>query len=304
MKRILYYLVYSILWLITLLPLPVLYLFSDFVYLILYYLVGYRKQTVYQNLRNSLPYKSPKEIRHIARKFYRQLCDYFIESIYRIHMGEKENARRLHYINPELLQDYYNRGKSIVLLLSHYGNWEWPTRISKLSYHDILAIYKPLQNKYFDRLFLQLRGQFGAIGIPMDSTLRTLVTYQRNNQPVVLYTIADQRPQWTSIQHWTTFLNQDTPVITGPEKIARRSNIPVYFLNLQKIKRGFYSAEFMLICENPKDVPEFDITRKYLAMLERSILQRPEIWLWSHKRWKYFRHEAQNPVYIGDLSKY
>jgi KDO2-lipid IV(A) lauroyltransferase len=304
MKRILYYLVYSLLWLITLLPLPVLYLFSDFVYLILYYLVGYRKQTVYQNLRNSLPDKSPKEIRHIARKFYRQLCDYFIESIYRIHMGEKENARRLHYINPELLQDYYNRGKSIVLLLSHYGNWEWPTRISKLSYHDILAIYKPLQNKYFDRLFLQLRGQFGAIGIPMDSTLRTLVTYQRNNQPVVLYTIADQRPQWTSIQHWTTFLNQDTPVITGPEKIARRYNIPVYFLNLQKIKRGFYSAEFMLICENPKDVPEFDITRKYLAMLERSILQRPEIWLWSHKRWKYFRHEAQNPVYIGDLSKY
>jgi KDO2-lipid IV(A) lauroyltransferase len=93
-------------------------------------------------------------------------------------------------------------------------------------------------------------------------------------------------------------------VITGPEKIARRYNIPVYFLNLQKIKRGFYSAEFMLICENPKDVPEFDITRKYLAMLERSILQRPEIWLWSHKRWKYFRHEAQNPVYIGDLSKY
>lgn len=304
MKRILYYLVYSLLWLITLLPLPVLYLFSDFVYLILYYLVAYRKQTVYQNLRNSLPDKSPKEIRHIARKFYRQLCDYFIESIYRIHMGEKENARRLHYINPELLQDYYNRGKSIVLLLSHYGNWEWPTRISKLSYHDILAIYKPLQNKYFDRLFLQLRGQFGAIGIPMDSTLRTLVTYQRNNQPVVLYTIADQRPQWTSIQHWTTFLNQDTPVITGPEKIARRYNIPVYFLNLQKIKRGFYSAEFMLICENPKDVPEFDITRKYLAMLERSILQRPEIWLWSHKRWKYFRHEAQNPVYIGDLSKY
>ncbi len=304
MKRILYYLVYSILWLITLLPLPVLYLFSDFIYLVLYYLVAYRKQTVYQNLRNSLPDKSTHEITKIARKFYRQLCDYFIESVYRIHMGENENARRLHYINPELLQDYYNQGKSIVLLLSHYGNWEWPTRISKLSSHAILAIYKPLQNKYFDRFFLQLRGQFDSIGIPMESTLRTLVTYQRNNQPVVLYTIADQRPQWTSIQHWTTFLNQDTPVITGPEKIARRFNIPVYFLDLQKIKRGYYSAEFKPICENPKDVPEFDITRKYLAMLERNILERPELWLWSHKRWKYHRHEAQDPVYIGDLSDY
>ena len=304
MKRILFYLTYYFLWLITLLPLPVLYLLSDFIYFILYYLVGYRKKTVFQNLEKSLLDKSPQEIDRIARKFYRQLCDYFIESAYRIHMGENENARRLHYINPELLKNYYNQGKSIVLLLSHYGNWEFPTRISKLSSHDILAIYKPLQNKYFDRLFLQLRGQFGAIGIPMESTLRTLLTYQRNNKLAVLYTIADQRPQWTSIQHWTTFLNQDTPVIIGPEKIARRFNLPVYFLDLQKIRRGYYSAELKPICENPKDVPEFDITRKYLAMLERNILERPELWLWSHKRWKYFRHEVQNPVYIGDLSNY
>ncbi len=304
MKRILYYLVYSILWLITLLPLRVLYLFSDFIYLILYYLVGYRKRTVYQNLKNSLPDRSPKEITQIARKFYRQLCDYFIEFVYRIHMDENENARRLHYINPELLQDYYNRGKSIVLLLSHYGNWEWPTRISKLSSHDILAIYKPLQNKYFDRLFLQLRGQFGAIGIPMESTLRTLVTYQRNKKPAVLYTISDQRPQWTSSQHWTTFLNQDTPVITGPEKISRRFNFPVVFLDIQKIKRGYYSAELKIICENPGEVPEFHISRKYQALVEQNILQRPELWLWSHKRWKYFRNEVQNPVYIGDLSNY
>ncbi len=303
MKRILYYLAYAILWLITLLPLRVLYLFSDFVYLILYYLAGYRKKTVYQNLRNSLPDKSPGEIRLIARKFYRQLCDYFIESVYRIHMGEEENARRIQYKNLEFLPDYYQQGKSVLLLLSHYGNWEWPTRITKLSNHDILAIYKPLQNKYFDRFFLQLRSQFGAIGIPMESTLRTLVSHQQNNQPVVLYTIADQRPQWNSIQHWTTFLNQDTPVITGPDKIARRFNLPVYFLDLQRVKRGYYTAEFKAICENPKDVPEFDITRKYLAMLEKNILERPELWLWSHKRWKYFRHEARDPVYIGDLPR-
>ena len=302
MKRILFYLTYSFLWLITLLPLRVLYLLSDFFFLILYYLVGYRKKTVFQNLRNSLPEKSPQEINRIARKFYRQLCDYFIEAVYRIHMGEKENTRRIHFKNPESLQDYYKQGRSIVLLLSHYGNWEWPTRISKLSSHDILAIYKPLQNKYFDRLFLQLRGQFGAIGIPMESTLRTLVTYQRSNKPVVLYTIADQRPQWTSIHHWTTFLNQDTPVITGPEKIARRFNYPVLFLDIQKIRRGYYSAEFKLISEHPATEPEFQISRRYQTMVEKNILQRPELWLWSHKRWKYFRHEAQNPVYIGDLS--
>ncbi len=302
MKKILFYLAYSFIWLITLLPLRVLYLLSDFIFLILFYLVGYRKKTVHQNLKNSLPDKSPQEISRIARKFYRQLCDYFIESAYRIHMGEKENTRRIHFKNPDLLQDYYKQNKSIVLLLSHYGNWEWGNRITRLSSHSLLGIYKPLQNKYFDKFFLHLRTQFGGIGIPMESTLRTLVTYQKDKKPVVLYTVADQRPQWTSIQHWTTFLNQDTPVITGPEKIARRFNYPVLFLDIQKIRRGYYSAEFKLICENPAEVPEFLITRKYHAIVERNILQRPELWLWSHKRWKYFRHEAQNPVYIGDLS--
>jgi KDO2-lipid IV(A) lauroyltransferase len=136
----------------------------------------------------------------------------------------------------------------------------------------------------------------------MESTLRTLLNYQRNNQPVVIYTIADQRPQWTSLQHWTTFLNQDTPVITGPEKIARRFNTPVFYLDLQKVKRGYYTAEFKPICKNPSEVAEFEITRRYLAMLERDIQARPELWLWSHKRWKYFREEAKDPVYIGDLS--
>lgn len=303
MKRILFYLVYSFLWLITLLPLPLLYLLSDFIYLILYYLVGYRKKTVYLNLMHSLPEKTPKQIRYIARKFYHHLCDYFIESVYLIHMSEKENARRISYKNAEFLQDYYEQGKSIILLVSHYGNWEWPNRITKLSPHTLLGIYKPLQNKYFDRFFSQLRGQFGGIAIPMESTLRTVINYQQNKKPFVLYTVADQRPQWTGIQHWTTFLNQDTPVITGPEKIARTFHLSVYFLDLQKIKRGYYSAEFKLLSEQPATEPEFEITRRYQAMVEKTILRQPEFWLWSHKRWKYYRHEAKNPLYIGDLPK-
>jgi KDO2-lipid IV(A) lauroyltransferase len=304
MKRILFYLVYGFLWGITLLPLRVLYLFSDVAYGILYYLAGYRKKVVYRNLKNSLPERSPGEIRTIARKFYRQLCDYFIESVYRIHMDEKENQRRIHYTNPEVLQDFYDQGKSVVLLLSHYGNWELPTRLSLLSAHTVLAVYKPLNNRYFDNLFLQLRGQFGALGVPMDATLRSLVSYQRKGQPIVLFSVADQRPQWISIQHWTTFLNQDTPVITGPEKIARKFNYPALYLDIQKVKRGYYNLEFKTICRNPREVPEFYITRKYLAMLERNIREKPELWLWSHKRWKYFRQEANDPVYIGDLSGY
>lgn len=303
MKRILFYLTYSFLWLITLLPLGVLYLFSDFVYLVLYYLVGYRKKTVFQNLRKSFPDKSSTEISSIARKFYRHLCDYFIESVYLIHMSEKENARRITYKNAAFLQDYFPQGKSILLLVSHYGNWEWPNRITRLSPHTLLGIYKPLQNKYFDRFFSQLRGQFGGVAIPMESTLRTIVAYQREKKPFILYTVADQRPQWTGIQHWTTFLNQDTPVITGPEKIARRFNLPVYFLDLQKTKRGYYTAEFKRLSEQPATEPDFHITRLYQSMVEKKIQQQPALWLWSHKRWKYFRHEAKDPVYIGDLAK-
>jgi KDO2-lipid IV(A) lauroyltransferase len=302
MRRILFYLVYAFIWLITLLPLRVLYLLSDLMYLILYYGVSYRKRTVYQNLRNSLPDKSPKEIGQIARKFYRWLCDYFIESVYRIHMGEKENARRFHYLNPELVKTYHDQGRSIVLLLSHYANWEWPTRIPLVTLHSYLAVYKPLHNKYFDKLFIDLREQFGVLCVTMDATLRALLAYQKKKEPVALYTLADQRPQWTSIQHWTTFLNQDTPVITGPEKIARKFNYPVFYLDIRKIKRGYYSAQFKLICEKPFEEPAFSITRKYHAMLEKIIRDRPELWLWTHKRWKYYRHEAKDPVYIGDLS--
>jgi KDO2-lipid IV(A) lauroyltransferase len=302
MKRTLYYLVYGLLWLITLLPLRVLYLLSDLMYLILFYLTGYRKKVVLGNLEKSFPEKSRSEIRQIARRFYRWLCDYFIESVYRIHMDEQENARRFHYVNPELPQELYERGKSFILLLSHYGNWEWPTRLPLLSPHRVLVIYKPLSNPHFDHLFLRLRGQFGAIGLPMESVLRTLVTHHQNKRPVQLFTLADQRPQWTSMQHWTTFLHQDTPVITGPEKMARKFDYPVYFLDIQKTGRGYYSGEFKLICEHPGEVPEFEITRKYHAMVERKIREMPELWLWSHKRWKYFRHEVRDPVYIGDIN--
>ena len=171
-----------------------------------------------------------------------------------------------------------------------------------MSQHKVIVVYKQLNNRYFDALFRNLRGQFGALGVPMESTLRTLVTYQLRGEQVILFTLADQRPQWTSIRHWTTFLHQDTPVINGPEKIARKFNYPVFFLDIQKTSRGQYSAEFKLVCDDPSAVPEFYITRKYHALVEKKIRERPELWLWSHKRWKYHRQEAKDPVFIGDLS--
>ncbi len=302
MKGIIFYLVYSFLWLITLLPLSILYRFSDLLYGLLYYVVKYRKKTVYFNLSRSFPEKSPEEIRRIAKLFYHQLTDYFLEWMYRIHMGERELSRRMHYVNPEILGDYYAQGKSIMLLQSHYGNWEWTTRISCLSDLTTLAIYKTLQNKYFDRLFLNLRSRFGIVGVPMESTLRRTLEYRNAGMPVMVYTVADQRPRWKHSDHWTLFLNQDTPVITGPEKIARKFGMPVLLLAIDKVKRGYYRAEFHVVCEAPGQVPEFEIIRRYMASLEQRIKSRPELWLWTHKRWKYHRNEIKNPVDIGPIN--
>jgi KDO2-lipid IV(A) lauroyltransferase len=299
MKGILFHLVYSFLWLLTLLPLRVIYLLSDFLFFILYYLIGYRKKTVFKNLSRSLPDKSYEEIRWIAKTFYRQLTDYFLEWMYRIHMGGRELEKRMQFKNPDILQEYYKKGKSIMLLLSHYGNWEWPTRIPIYSDHITLAVYKPLENKYFDNLFIKLRGKFGAVGVPMESILRSIIQHQQVQQPVIVFTLADQRPQWRSLKHWTRFLNQDTPVITGPEKISRKFGMATIFLSISRVKRGYYEAEFRVISEDPLQESEFGITRKYLLILESIIKARPELYLWTHKRWKYHRNESKYPVDIG-----
>ena len=301
MNVIPFYLAYSFLWLITLLPLPVLYLISDLISFLIYHIVLYRRKTAMTNLRRSFPDKSTAEIRRIAKASYRQLTDYFLEWMYRIHMGEKELTGRMHYKNPEIFKPYLERGRDIMLYVSHYGNWEWLTRLGRISGYTLLGIYKPLQNKHFDRLFLKLRTRFGGVGVPMASTLRTLIEYQRTEKPALLYTLADQRPEWLSIQHWTRFLNQDTPVITGPEKIARKYKMVSILITVSRIKRGYYEAEFQVLCEDADMLPEFEITRRYLGAMENTIKNKPELYLWTHKRWKYHRHEAKNQVDIGPL---
>ncbi|MFC2115195.1 lysophospholipid acyltransferase family protein [Bacteroidota bacterium] len=302
MKGIIYYLAYSILWLLTLLPLSILYLLSGFLYAVLYYIARYRRKTVYTNLRLSLPDRSPAEISRISKAFFRQLVDYFMEWMYQINMGKKEHTRRMHFKNPEILEQYYKQKKSVIVLTSHYGNWEWTSLISCVSNHTALAVYKSLQNKYSDRLFLNLREKFGVIGVPMESTLRAIIDYQRKREPIILLTLGDQRPQWNSLQHWMQFLNQDTPVITGPEKIARKYNMPVLFLAVNKAKKGYYEVEFQVICEEPDETPFGEITWKYMKTLENLIKKRPELWLWSHKRWKYNRKDVKNPAEIGQTS--
>lgn len=299
MKGLLFYLAYSFLWLITLLPLKVLYGFSDLISFLMSRVIRYRRKTVLRNLGRSFPEKSGAEIRRIQKKFYRQLSDYFLEWIYRIHLGKEELSRRMHYTNPEILRDFYAQGKSIMLLLSHYGNWEWASLLSRLSQHNYLVIYKPLRNEYFDRLFLDLRCRFGMRGVPMESILRQIIEHRKESKPFVVFSLADQRPRGKHSTHWTRFLNQDTPVFTGSEKIARKFDMPVLLLVIDKVKRGYYRAEFRVLSEDPAREPEFELTRRYLGILEEEIREKPELWLWTHKRWKHRRENIRNPVDIG-----
>lgn len=301
MNGIFYFLTYGLIWLITLLPLPVLHLVSDFFFILVFYIFRYRRRTVFTNLQRSFPDKTSREIRTISKTFYHQLIDYFLEWMYSIHMREKEQARRLQYTNADVFETYLKQGKSIMLYLSHYGNWEWTNLLPRYSGYTTLAIYKPLENKYFDSLFLNLRSKFGVIGVPMASTLRKILDYRNSGTPILLYNLADQRPEWKSIQHWTRFLNQDTPVITGHEKIVRKFDMVSIQLTINRVKRGHYRGNFQVLCEEPGKAEEFEITRKYLGILEKSIMEKPEQYLWTHKRWKYQRRDAKDPIDIGPL---
>ncbi len=279
-------------------PLRALYIISDLIYLILYYLVGYRKKVVVENISKAFPEKKEKEILMISKRFYRYLSDYFIESIYLINMGIQECNRRYSYKNLELLQKYFNEGKSIILAIGHYGNWEWSINISICSPYIMYGIYKPLHNKLFDRLFLHIRSKFISVPVPMKQTLRTINTLVVNKETFALILLGDQRPPKGDLEFWTQFLNQETPVITGMDKLARKFNLPVIFMNVQHPKRGYYQITFKEICTEPDKANPYEIAEKYIRSMESLIKVQPEYWLWSHKRFKYkpeeYKHVAVN----------
>jgi len=287
MQLISYYLVYTLIWLLNRLPMRVLYGMTDIVFLCTYYIFPYRIKLVFKNLRNSFPDWDDKKIMKTARRFYRFFCDFFMESTIFIFMEEKEILRRFSCKNPELLDDLYSRGKSIVMVSGHYGNWEYIAALPKFTKYKVLPLYKPLHNKYIDRMFINSRQRFGVEVIPVEKTMRVLNEYHSNRILNISYFLADQRPLRKNIQYWTTFLQQDTPVVLGPEKIAKKYNHAVVFLKISLPKRGYYECEFTLITEDPGKTKEFEITDRTLHLLENQIRSEPAYWLWTHDRWKH-----------------
>lgn len=288
MRALAYYIVYALWYLFSLLPLRVHFVFSDMIFLVLYYVFPYRLKIVRKNLAESFPEKSRKDLRKIERGFYHWFCDYIVETMKLLTMSKEELSRRMVFKNTELVTNALKRGQSIVLYLGHYCNWEWITSLPLWITSEVKCgqIYHPLENEYFDKLFLKIRQKYGAECIEMKETLRKILRYRRDNQLIIIGYIADQAPQWGSIHHWLWFLNHETPVFSGPERIATQLDQTVLYLDVCRKKRGYYEATFRMITDEPKNKNEFEITNDYFKMLENSIRRAPELWLWTHNRWK------------------
>jgi len=289
MKGIGFYIFYAFNYVITLLPLRVLYLFSDIIFAVLFYFPSYRREVVATNLKNAFPEKDKAELDRISRKYYRHLADLFVETLKVTHMSSREISRRFRFRDMTLIDRLYGEGRDIVAVCSHYNNWEWLSSMPLFTRYTSMTIYKPLKNKYFDRLMCDLRSKYGVVPAPMQSILREMIKRRKTGELTVSAFIADQTPPPDEHTYWTGFLNQETGFFTGPEKVAVKLDMAVIFVHIIKVRRGYYEVETSLISESPKNEAPHAITEMHVRKLEEIIKEQPEFWLWSHRRWKHKR---------------
>jgi len=288
MQAVIYYIALPFLYLISLLPFWFMYRVSDLFFVIMYYVLGYRKKVVMENLRNSFPEKTEEELKKLCIDFYRYLCDLFLETFKTLTVSKKTMLAhcKMNEDAQKLFDSYYNQQKSIIIVMGHFGNWEWAGAVFDNSKHQLYVIYHQLHNTYFNNLVIKMRTRLGTKLIEMKSTLRDMVTNRKEITATAF--IADQTP-FPENAYWTRFLNQDTPVFTGTEKISQKFNYPVIYVSIKRWKRGHYEIFAELLFDNPKETKEGEISETHTRRLEKDIIKQPEIWLWSHRRWKHKR---------------
>jgi len=287
MSAIRFYIFYGINWVITLLPLPVLYIFSDLLFLVLYYFPSYRREVVATNLKNSFPEKTTEELNTIEKKFYRHLADLIIETLKMTHMSKAEQIKRFSYTNLEVIDRLREEKRDIIAVLGHYNNWEWPTLLPDYLKLKTIIIFKPLQNKYFNRFINNQRSKHGIVLTPTHNVIRDIIINRKNSINTLSVFISDQIPALGDIRYWTTFLNQDTAVFTGAGKIAAKYDMAIVFFHIQKVKRGYYNLDVELLFDHTAGLSEVEITESHVRKLEEIITSKPEYWIWSHRRWKH-----------------
>ena len=265
-----------------------IYILSDVLFFGVYYIAGYRKKVVIENLKNSFPDKSESELKKISKNFYHHLCDLILEAIKMHRMSEKDFRKRMVFENQKIINRFYEQGRSVVVLTMHYNNWEWSSCFPLSIKHKILGVYKPLHNLQFDAYLNKTRQTMGSYLISNSSVLRALVAANQNKERVFVWLAADQAPPFYH-KFWMKFLNRDTMFYPGPASISKRFNYPVFFQKIEKTGRGKYKTRFELLFENPKEKTEAEIMGTYIKKMEEVIKNQPEYYLWSHRRWKHKR---------------
>ncbi len=287
MQFLVYILAYPLLWLISILPFRLFYLFSDFVYFLVYRVIGYRKKVVRENLALTLPHLSDSERKEIEKKFYKHMCDMFLEMIKTMSISHEEMDKRFQITNLDLVLDYAKKGKSVILVASHYASYEWLLTINpKIGFKGV-AVYKKLANPYFDKLIRKIRSRYNTEMIETRKAIPTMAQNQRDGVLTMYGLASDQSPKLDRIFHSMEFLGIEVPVHTGAEMLAKKYDLAVIMVKVKKVKRGYYEATFVSLADNPKEYPDFEITEMYLKEVEKQILEVPEFYLWTHKRWKH-----------------
>ena len=268
------------------LPYPVLYFLSDVLFVVFYYVLGYRMKVIAGNIDRSFPDLSRPENKAIVRNFYRHFCDLIVESLKVFSITEQQVKQRFVVRNPELLNNYFDQGRSVILAGGHFNNWElFAVAIDQPLKHQAVAVYKPLTNAYFDQLMRVSRGKYGLKMIPISIVKKE---FEKSREELAVFILAtDQSPGKKTKAYWMNFLNQETAVLFGTEKYATEYNYPVVYGCINKLKRGHYEVVFELVHDQPADTPYGFITEAHTRLLERDILRKPEFWLWSHRRWKH-----------------
>lgn len=287
MHFIIFYLVYPIIWFISILPFRILYIVSDAFFVLTYYIVGYRKKVVLNNLQIAFPEKSLKDLLEIRKKFYSHFVDVIMEMIKTFTISKATLDKHYIYKNIELIQELKKDGKSVILTSAHYANWEWIIGMNSFLNYNAIAVYKKLTNKYFNNEVLKTREKFGVSLVPSSKIIPLTSKNAKNNLQSIYGLLSDQSPQLRKTNYWSEFLGAMVPIHTGGEKLAKKHDMNIVFLDTQKIKRGYYETTLSIITNDANKHPEFELTEMYLRKVEEQINSQPEFYFWTHRRYKH-----------------
>ncbi len=283
-----YFFIWFVCYPLALLPLALLYVLAFPLYLVLNYVVRYRRKVVFRNLQNAFPEKNKREIRQLSNRYYWHLTQIAVEMVKMLLLPKAVLKKRYRCSNPELVNRFYDEGKSVILMSSHYNNWEWMIlALNDMFKHHGVGVGKPNSDKVFEKLVNRARTRYGTEVVFADTVRETFDRYETQHMPAAYMMLSDQSPNSKKKCYVTDFLNQRTGVIFGAEHFARKYDIPVLYYEVIKERIGKYRVDVQVIAEHPNECPEYAITQKYVELLEQTIRRKPQFWLWSHRRWKF-----------------